>query len=103
MLTPTPRSARNCPVRGIFRRSIDCVTHGAGLDCYVCKHLIEGDEPGFNETAHDPTYPRFAWCDFCEELSIQLDDDLWHKLEYEFWRLICENCYDSIKQGAAGG
>jgi hypothetical protein len=78
-----------------------CNTHGTANATFLCRHLVEGKNLGFN-IGYDPENPDDlypdAWCDECEEV---LDaEGAWNDKSEKFAdiKLLCSHCYEDIRE-----
>jgi hypothetical protein len=86
-------------------KHLECGKHGKSRPAFICQHLNENNQTGFEESfeteigmylAEDDYLS--AWCNKCEE--IRNKDDGWNDENMEFAKikLVCENCYFEIKE-----
>jgi hypothetical protein len=98
-----------CIDNGTVRRTkehlVECEVHGMKRRGFVCHHLINGDNKGFEEAF--PTIKGMeleedddfqAWCDKCEIERLRTDG--WNEESTKFAdiKLVCEDCYFEIKE-----
>lgn len=80
---------------------VECNTHGTTDATFLCRHLVEGENLGFN-IGYDPENPDAlcpdAWCDECEKV---LDaEGAWNENSEKFAdiKLLCSHCYEQIRE-----
>ena len=81
--------------------SIDCKIHGKNEEAFVCQHLVEGEDLGFNigYDANDPyTLNPDAWCNQCE--SVWQEEGEWNERSEAFAgiKIICSQCYQGVRE-----
>lgn len=95
----------NATAAKIKAKAIDCETHGANRIAFVCQHLINSEDKGFEEAF--PTYKGMeldeeedlqAWCDECEIERLRTDGWNDESLAFAKIKLVCEDCYFEIKE-----
>ncbi len=80
---------------------VECGKHGNSSATYVCKHLLEGEQLGFNY-GYDPDEPDEihpdAWCDECEK--IRSAEGGWNDKSESFAeiKLLCSFCYENLRE-----
>jgi len=82
-------------------KKIECDTHGTTDATFICNHLLQGEQRGFN-LGIDPENPDDlcpdAWCDECEKV---LDDEgEWNEKSEKFAdiKLLCSKCYEETRE-----
>ncbi|HEY6124123.1 MAG TPA: hypothetical protein VIV63_05700 [Steroidobacteraceae bacterium] len=80
---------------------VQCDTHGETSAAFVCQHLLDGTELGFN-VGVDPETPDEicpdAWCDGCEGRFAEVGewtDELYAQADI---KLVCTSCYSDIRE-----
>jgi hypothetical protein len=80
---------------------IECDTHGTSTATYICKHLVQGENLGFN-IGFDPENPfdlyPDAWCDECDKI---LDEEgEWNERSESFAdiKIVCTQCYMNARE-----
>ncbi|MES2278491.1 MAG: hypothetical protein V4592_20840 [Bacteroidota bacterium] len=83
-------------------KSIACKIHDAGRIAFVCQHLVNSANIGFNEAFEtdgimEPDDEHQAWCDECEK--IRLINGEWTDAAMAFAQVkaVCDRCYFEIK------
>lgn len=76
---------------------IEC-KHGKGITSIVCCHQLDSEVPvGFIENSSDPNDLQ-AWCYACEYL-FQQEEEMTPKFRtFNNAKVVCERCYEKIKQ-----
>ncbi len=79
---------------------VECGEHGSTSATFVCNHLVNGEQLGFN-IGYDPEEPDDiypdAWCDKCEEV---LDSEgEWNDKSEKFAdiKVLCAGCYIGLR------
>ena len=77
--------------------------HGTGIACVVCRHLLSYDNipAGFIENSSDPDDLQ-AWCGACEALFLREDGLTEAFRAFNDFALVCEVCYQEIRQRHSG-
>ncbi len=75
---------------------IQCEKHGERYATYVCQHLLDGEQKGFN-FGFDPDdpyklYPD-AWCDECERLYDEAGGWTDDAMKIADIKMLCSGCY----------
>lgn len=88
---------------------VECEAHKAQRRAFVCTHIVENTQPGFEEafaTAPgmwlEPGDDLSAWCNSCE--SVRAADDGWtdENMKQAAIRIVCETCYFNFKERELG-
>lgn len=81
-------------------KNVECAAHGATQATYLCKHLLDGKNLGFN-SGYDPDYPDDLWPDaWCNECDKILDEEgEWNDKSEKFAdiKLLCCQCYEEAR------
>ena len=90
-----------------FDREVQCEVHGTTTPAFACVHLIEAlrardvSSVGFHEGEPDPdsegSDEPCGWCDACEHVRESCDG--WNEESEALVdiRLLCLNCFDSLR------
>ena len=89
----------------IKRQVVNCEIHGANRVAFVCQHLIDSKDQGFEEAflttkgmKLDEEDDFQAWCDKCEIERLRTDGWNDESMKFAQIKLICEDCYFEIKE-----
>lgn len=80
---------------------VECKTHGTNNATFLCSHLIEGKNLGFN-LGYDPENPDElwpdAWCDECEKV-FEAEGE-WNDRSEKIAdiKLVCADCYEDVRE-----
>ena len=82
------------------RQTVECATHGTCDGAWVCQHLANGEQLGFN-IGYDEDHPNHqfpdAWCDACEK-AWEAEGE-WNEKSMAFADIkgVCSHCYVDIR------
>ena len=83
----------------IDKNTINCGKHGNCNATFICNHLVNGKNLGFNcgydEDNTDETHPD-AWCDECDQI---FEKEGWTDKAAKFAdiKVLCASCYEEIR------
>lgn len=84
---------------------IECEEHGKGRITYICQHLLNKTNTGFEEAFEtnigmelDEEEDFQAWCDECEKVRIKSDGWTDESMKFADIKLVCESCYFEMKK-----
>lgn len=81
--------------------NIKCSTHGTSTATYICKHLVKGENIGFN-VGYDPENPfdlyPDAWCNECDKILEEAGE--WNERSEAFAdiKIVCTQCYMNSRE-----
>jgi hypothetical protein len=89
-------------VRVTEARTVECSTHGARTEAFVCQHLVESLQTlrlvGFFWAGVSKKQRPDAWCSDCNERVARTDGDwIGEAAAHLGAHLICSGCYDELR------
>jgi hypothetical protein len=85
---------------------VDCENHDRRRRAFICQHLKEGSNNGFEESFETYEDMEFeyedddfvAWCNECEKVRVEEDSLSGRCWEEGKFKIVCEKCYFKIKE-----
>lgn len=85
---------------------VDCENHDRRRRAFICQHLKEGSQNGFEESFETFEDMEFeyedddfvAWCNECEKIRVEEDSLAGKCWEQGKFKIVCEKCYFKIKE-----
>jgi hypothetical protein len=88
---------------GESQATVECTTHGAQPEAFLCKHLMgtldTGTAIGFHWSSASTSETPDAWCNTCEEARVKAGGEWTEEaMETVGVKLICATCYRRAKR-----